>query len=95
MIPCRLVGGRFDGDEGRMESPLPTLIYAAVCPALAFGLPTTCGQGGIHWYFDPPHRDAEVYRRDVLTATGVQLYVLDVSPEQIDLTTTTKELVPA
>lgn len=87
---CRLVGGPFDGDEGRLDDPLPEEVWAYACPD------PECNEGGVHWMVREVEEieGGERYRRGK-RRNGVQLYVhagleLDPSPGLV-----TRELVPA
>lgn len=89
-LPCRLVHGPFDGDEGYISGP-PRSIYAMDCPGnhgRVKGKKRECDQNGVHWTGDPkPEMLRELkttaerlglrlerYKKDV-ELNGVRLYV--------------------
>lgn len=94
-IACRLVGGRYDGDEARIPIPLPPTIYAAACPLDEIGHADLCPQGGVHWFYEPVLRaDAVPYARDRFV-DGCQLYRCDGLGERGGLHVEHRDLVPA
>lgn len=76
-VMARLVGGPFDGDEGRVRVPLPDMLWAFACGG-ACTPGGRCRLGGIHWARDgrPWARTSEavIYRRGPVD-DGVQVYV--------------------
>lgn len=56
--PAKLIGGRFDGDQGTMRvAEVPEFIYAFACPNAG------CRNGGVHWAMSPDKApaDTELY----------------------------------
>lgn len=94
-ITCRLVGGRFDGDEGSIPIPLPPRLYAADCPLGLVGQQANCPQGGVHWFYEPVLNDSSVpYDRDRFV-DGCQLYRCAGQGDRGGLHVEHRELVPA
>lgn len=57
-LPAKLIGGRFDGDQGMMcVTQVPDFIWAFDCPNTAL-----CPYGPVHWaYAEPGDVDHELY----------------------------------